>query len=68
MEVLTFFADEEFECIRFVSKSGTNPNLVFQKLNGPIIYYKKDGFNKSQSRYMKHMILKVKGKQPMYLV
>lgn len=54
----------QFKCIRFLSNSGTLPNIVFYRSLGPIVYYKKDGFNDSEADYMLRMLNKVKGKQP----
>ena len=63
-ENCTFFVDaEELNCIKFTSNIGKQPNYVFQKLYGPVIFYKKDKFNQTEQNYMLHMLNKVKGKQ-----
>ena len=66
VEKCLFVADEEFECVKFTSNAGTTPNIVFQKMNGPVVYYKKNGFGNKEKQYMLHMIEKVKGKQINY--
>ena len=67
MEICEYYYNENsfFNCIKFTSNTGTNPNIIFKKLNGPVIYYKKNGFNESEKAYMLHMLDKVKGKQIM---
>ena len=63
MKYCTFFAKDEFTCQKFTSNTGTTDNIVYQKVKGPIVYYKDGGFSNDEADYMINMLLKVKGKQ-----
>lgn len=66
MEICEYYNENSFFiCIKFTSNTGTNPNVIFKKLKGPVVYYKKKGFNESEKAYMLYVLDKVKGKQIM---
>lgn len=67
METCTFyFEHKDFECIKFVSNAGTAPNIVYNKTNGPVVYYKEEGFSQDEVMYMTYMLKKVIGKHPIH--
>jgi hypothetical protein len=42
MEICEYYNKNSFfSCIKFTSNTGTNPNVIFKKLKGPVVYYKK---------------------------
>lgn len=66
MEIMELFDDySTFECIKFSSNTGTAENIIFNKCKGPVVFYKKNGFNEQEKVYMFRMLEKVKGKQVM---
>lgn len=62
-EICEFYSPCEFKCLKYTSKSGSSPNIVFVNTKGPIVYYKETGFSNSEYEVIERMLYKVIGKQ-----